>query len=224
MPCDISDLNIAVLLKKEKDIMQTESLLFGLKDIDFCTFEDRPNLLTKREIRIQILADLELPEHGIIWDIGAGCGSIGLEAIKLRPFLKLFSIDKRIGSKQLIKKNSQKLGVKPEEIFEEDINNLLNSKNSDLLDKANRIILGGCNKKTKLRIIRHLSKNMMSGNIIVIPIIDIEAIKEIRDLLKINNFKIDLNLIQTYKSLSISEGLRLEPNNPVFLLKGKKLS
>ena len=65
---------------------------------------------------------------------------------------------------------------------------------------------------------------MMSGNIIVIPIIDIEAIKEIRDLLKINNFKIDLNLIQTYKSLSISEGLRLEPNNPVFLLKGKKLS
>ena len=224
LPCDISDLNIAVLLKKEKDIMQTESLLFGLKDIDFCTFEDRPNLLTKREIRIQILADLELPEHGIIWDIGAGCGSIGLEAIKLRPFLKLFSIDKRIGSKQLIKKNSQKLGVKPEEIFEEDINNLLNSKNSDLLDKANRVILGGCNKKTKLRIIRHLSKNMISGNIIVIPIIDIEAIKEIRDLLKINNFKIDLNLIQTYKSLSISEGLRLEPNNPVFLLKGKKLS
>ena len=107
LPCDISDLNIAVLLKKETDIMQTESLLFGLKDIDFCTFEDRPNLLTKREIRIQILADLELPEHGIIWDIGAGCGSIGLEAIKLRPFLKLFSIDKRIGSKQLIKKNSQ---------------------------------------------------------------------------------------------------------------------
>jgi len=34
---------------------------------------------------------------------------------------------------------------------------------------------------------------------------------------------LNLNLIQTYKSLSISEGMRLEPNNPVFLLKGKKL-
>jgi len=36
------------------------------------------------------------------------------------------------------------------------------------------------------------------------------------------NFKTNLNLIQTYKSLSIAEGMRLEPNNPVFLLKGKK--
>ena len=37
-----------------------------------------------------------------------------------------------------------------------------------------------------------------------------------------NNFKTTLNLIQTYKSLTISEGMRLEPNNPVFILKGKK--
>ena len=36
------------------------------------------------------------------------------------------------------------------------------------------------------------------------------------------NFKANLNLIQTYKSLSIAKGMRLAPNNPVFLLKGKK--
>ena len=36
------------------------------------------------------------------------------------------------------------------------------------------------------------------------------------------NFQTSLNLIQTYKSLSISNGIRLDPNNPVFLLKGKK--
>ena len=36
------------------------------------------------------------------------------------------------------------------------------------------------------------------------------------------NFKTTLNLIQTYKSLSIAKGMRLEPNNPIFLLKGKK--
>jgi len=36
------------------------------------------------------------------------------------------------------------------------------------------------------------------------------------------SFKTNLNLIQAYKSLSIAEGMRLEPNNPVFLLKGKK--
>jgi precorrin-6Y C5,15-methyltransferase (decarboxylating) len=44
----------------------------------------------------------------------------------------------------------------------------------------------------------------------------------LKEELEDKNFKTNLNLIQTYKSLSIADGLRLEPNNPVFLLKGKK--
>ena len=63
---------------------------------------------------------------------------------------------------------------------------------------------------------------MNIGDIIVIPIIDIQIIEELKDALEDKNFKTTLNLIQTYKSLSIAEGMRLEPNNPVFLLKGKK--
>ena len=224
LPPNISSLNIAVLLKKEKDIQGEEIPLFGLKDDTFKTFEDRPNLLTKREVRIQILADLELPENGTIWDIGAGCGSIGLEALKLRPNLKLFCIDKRIGSKELISENARRLGVAPKDIFEEDINNLFNSNNINSLREAKRIIIGGCDKKTKLRIINELSKDMNCGDIVAIPLIDIQTIKDLRDTLKGNNFEVNLNLIQTYKSLSISEGIRMDPNNPVFLLRGRKLS
>ena len=103
------------------------------------------------------------------------------------------------------------------------INNLFNSNNINSLKKAKRIIIGGCDKNTKLRIINELSKNMNCGNIILIPIIDIQTIKDLRDTLKENNFEVNLNLIQTYKSLSISEGIRMDPNNPVFLLRGRKL-
>ncbi len=224
LPSDISNLNIAVLLKRENDLQGKANHLFGFKDDTFKTFEDRPNLLTKREVRIQILADLELPENGTIWDIGAGCGSIGLEALKLRPNLKLFCIDKRIGSKELISENARRLGVAPKDIFEEDINNLFNSNNINSLREAKRIIIGGCDKKTKLRIINVLSKHMNCGDIVAIPLIDIQTIRDLRDTLKGNNFEVNLNLIQTYKSLSISEGIRMDPNNPVFLLRGRKLS
>jgi len=168
------------------------------------------------------LADLDLPKNGVIWDVGAGCGSIGLEALKLRPNLDLFCIDKRFGSKALILENSERLGVKPKFICEEDINNILNTKNSSPFEKPNRLIIGGCDKKTKLQIINTLSVDMNIGDIIVIPIIDIQTINELREELEDKNFKTNLNLIQTYKSLSIAEGMRLEPNNPVFLLKGKK--
>ena len=221
-PSDISSLNIVVLTKTKKNYSSNNIPLFGISDNIFKTFEDRPNLLTKREVRIQILADLELPKNGVIWDIGAGCGSIGLEALKLRPNLDLFCIDKRIGSKALILENSKRLGIKPKFIFEEDINSTLNSKKFSSLEKPNRIVIGGCDKKTKLQIISKMSPGMCIGDIIIIPIIDFQTIEELKEKLEYKKFKTNLNLIQTYKSLSISEGMRLEPNNPVFLLKGKK--
>ena len=222
MPSDISSLNIVVLTKTKQNYSNNNLPLFGINDITFKTFEDRPNLLTKREVRIQILADLELPENGVIWDIGAGCGSIGLEALKLRPNLDLFCIDKRIGSKELILENSRRLGVKPKFIFEENIIKTLNTRNLNSSEKPNRLVIGGCDKKTKLQIINILAQDMNIGDIVVIPIIDIQTIKELKEELEDKNFTTNLNLIQTYKSLSITEGMRLEPNNPVFLLKGKK--
>ena len=168
------------------------------------------------------MADLDLPKNGVIWDIGAGCGSIGLEALKLRPNLDLFCIDKRIGSKSLILENSKRLRVKPKFIYEEDINISLKTRTFCSSKKPNRFIIGGCSKKTKVQIINKIARGFNIGDIVIIPIIDIQTIQELKEELEINNFKTNLNLIQTYKSLSISEGMRLEPNNPVFLLKGKK--
>lgn len=224
LPSDVSSLNIVVLIRIQQDPIESEIPLFGIKDESFKTFIDRPNLLTKREIRIQILAELELPEKGFLWDIGAGCGSIGLEALKLRPNLDLYCVDKRIGSRALILENAKRLKVKPKDVLEEDINNLIeiNKRNINSLEKANRLVIGGCDRETKLKIINKLSLTMNSGDIIVVPIIDIQSIKKLKEALEINNFKTSLNMIQTYKSLSIAEGIRLDPNNPVFLLKGKK--
>ena len=223
LPFEISNLNIVILTKTKRFYPNNNLPLFGISDIIFKTFEDRPNLLTKREVRIQILADLELPRNGVIWDIGAGCGSIGLEALKLSPYLDLFCIDKRIGSKTLITENAKRLGVEPKFIFEEDINNIINKEIFSSLEKPNRLVIGGCDKNTKLQIINIMSRVMSIGDIVVIPLIDFQTIEELKDELENKNFKTNLNLIQTYKSLSISEGMRLEPNNPVFLLKGKKI-
>ncbi len=142
--------------------------------------------------------------------------------IKIKPYLDLFCIDKRIGSKALILENSKRLGVKPKFIFEEDIIKTLNTRNLSSFEKPNRLVIGGCDKHTKLQIISRMAQSMRIGDIIVIPIIDIQTIKELKEELEDKNFKTNLNLIQTYKSLSIAEGLRLEPNNPIFVLKGKK--
>ena len=222
LPAGISELNIVILLKKE-NIYSTKNLpLFGISDNTFKTFNDRPNLLTKREIRIQLLADLDLPEQGTLLDIGSGSGTIGLEALRLRPKLKLISIDKRFGSQLLVKENAKKLGVSPKKIMERDVKQFLTEDFNNSLSDSNRVIIGGCDKETKIEIIEALLKFLNKGDIIVLPIITYEVLEKVSNCLIRLNYKTSMNLIQTYKGLSISEGTRFEPNNPVFIIKAKK--
>jgi len=72
----------------------------------------------------------------------------------------LFCFDKRIGSKSLILENSKRLSVKPKFIFEEDINNTFNTKNLSSFEKPNRLLIGGCDKKTKLQIINKVGADL----------------------------------------------------------------
>ena len=222
LPRGISDLNIVILLKKEiiSDIKNLP--LFGINDNTFKTFSDRPNLLTKREIRIQLLADLDLPELGTLLDIGSGSGTIGLEALRLRPKLKLISIDKRFGSQLLVKENANKLGVSPKKIIESDVRQFLTEDLNNLLSDSNRVIIGGCDKQTKIEVIKTISSFLQKGDIIVLPIITYEVLQKVSNCLRQFNYEISMNLIQTFKGLSISEGTRFEPNNPVFIIKAKK--
>ena len=48
--------------------------------------------MTKREVRVQILADLEIPKEGVLWDLGAGVGSIGLENLAIRSQAKSMAL------------------------------------------------------------------------------------------------------------------------------------
>ena len=224
LPKDISDLHIIVLLKKEVLTYKDNHPLFGINDSFFKTYNDRPNLLTKKEIRIQILSDLELPENGVIWDIGAGSGTIGLEALRLRPKLKLYSIDKRFGTKKIISENARRVKVMPEQIHEKDIKDFIEIFGNDTKKFPCRVIIGGCNKETKIYIIKKLSTHMEKGNIFVLPIITLETLQEIKSVFLELKYELNLSLLQIQKGISIAEGTRFEPNNPVFIIKAKKIN
>ena len=159
----------------------------------------------------------------MIWDIGAGCGSIGLEALRIRPKLKLISIDKRFGTKEIIKENAKRLGVAPYCILEKDINVLIEFDINTSLNRPNRVIIGGCKLDTKVLIIRKISKLMKKGDIFVLPIITIEILHEIKLLLEELKFQTNLKRIHIEKAVTIAEGTRFEPINPIFILKGKKI-
>mgnify|MGYP003338884702 FL=1 len=115
LPLDLDPLHLVLLLADAPPPPPDPAQLplFGLEDGLFLQHADRPGLMTKREVRIQLLAELDLPARGVLWDIGAGVGSIGLEALRLRPELALYALEARGGSSDLIRANAERLGVHP---------------------------------------------------------------------------------------------------------------
>jgi precorrin-6Y C5,15-methyltransferase (decarboxylating) len=57
-------------------------------------FTHREGMITKAEVRAIVLGKLELPPDGVLWDVGAGSGSVGIEAARLAPALRIFSIER----------------------------------------------------------------------------------------------------------------------------------
>ena len=114
LPADLI-LHLVVLLAEQPEPQPPESCRsWGQADGAYLQHPDRPGLMTKREVRIQLLADLECrpPECSGIW---GRVGSIGLEACAApRPFLWRSSR----WSAALIGANAERLGVSPAGVIE----------------------------------------------------------------------------------------------------------
>jgi precorrin-6B C5,15-methyltransferase / cobalt-precorrin-6B C5,C15-methyltransferase len=74
-------------------------------------FAHRAGMITKPDVRAVVLAKLELPEIGVLWDVGAGSGSVAIEAAVLRPALRVFAIERRPDDADRIDANAAALGA-----------------------------------------------------------------------------------------------------------------
>lgn len=95
---NFSALNVLILVREaQKDDLNLDNLpLIGLPDNSFLSFSDRPSLITKKEVRLAILGELSLKPQQIVWDIGAGTGSVSIEIARLCPTSQIFAIEKLV--------------------------------------------------------------------------------------------------------------------------------
>ena len=69
------------------------------------------HVITNRWIRSALLGALELVPGGILWDLGAGSGSVGIEASVICPNLTVHAVEKKQRRCAHIAKNVRTLGV-----------------------------------------------------------------------------------------------------------------
>ncbi|MEB3255118.1 MAG: precorrin-6y C5,15-methyltransferase (decarboxylating) subunit CbiE [Synechococcaceae cyanobacterium] len=213
LPPDLDPLHLVVLIAAPPPLPDPASLpLFGLADGLWLQHADHPGLMTKREVRIQLLADLALPERGVLWDVGAGVGSVGLEALRLRPGLALWAVDRRPGAKGLIEANAARLCVRPAAVVEAAAAAVLPA-----WPAPDRVLLGGGGRDRRALLALVLER-LRPGGVVVVPLASPEGLAELRPQLEAAGLAVALSQHQSWRGSPLADGTRLVPQNPVFVL------
>lgn len=85
--------------------------LLGLTESAFRHRGEPYGLITKREVRLQALSYLELHPGDVLWDVGAGSGSVSLEAARLSPTLAVFAVEKAAEALAYLRQNVENFGL-----------------------------------------------------------------------------------------------------------------
>lgn len=103
----IADLNLIAIECIAEPNTPRLSRLAGLPDSAF----QHDGQLTKRDVRAITLARLAPVPGELLWDVGAGSGSIGIEWMRAHPSCRALAIEADEGRQLLIEHNRDALGV-----------------------------------------------------------------------------------------------------------------
>lgn len=104
---EIAALNLVAIDCRADAATPRLTTLAGLPDSAF----EHDGQLTKRDVRAMTLARLAPVPGELLWDVGAGCGSIGIEWMRAHPTCRTLAVEADEGRQQLIEFNRDALGV-----------------------------------------------------------------------------------------------------------------
>lgn len=212
-----ASLNLVILLRHNNSKINLETLpLLGLPDKNFLSFPDKPGLMTKREIRLIILGELELQQKQIIWDIGAGTGSVSIEIARLCFNSQIYAIEKTAMGINLIEKNCQRFQVTNVIPIHENAPDYLKN-----LPQPDRIFIGGSGGNLR-EILELCQIKLKKDGVIVLALATLEHLNESLVWLRDRYWSYRLLQLQISRSSPIGDMTRFSPLNPVTIVTARR--
>lgn len=208
-----ADPNVVLLWRTT---LRREPVLFGVADHQFQQRYPEKGLITKREVRAVSLARMQLRINSIVWDIGAGSGSIGLEAARLCPQGHVYAIEKNAPDCDNVLANRTQWGVHN---F-----TLVNARAPEGLEHwpdPDAVFIGGSGGELA-ELIMLINQRLLSRGVLVINVVTFENLATALDALKQTGLHWDVTQIQTARGKPILGMQRLAAENPVFIISASK--
>ncbi len=190
--------------------------LFGNPDEVFVQSSPKHGLLTPAEVRSIALAQMALGSQSIVWDIGAGSGSVSVEAAQLAPGGTVFAIEQDAEDISLIEENAKRFGVanvtpvlgKAPEAWAE-------------LPSPDAVFLEGSGREVA-RIAELAFSRLNANGRLVANVVSIQALSEVREALSKKTSQVQVWMINVARGTDQLERLRFDALNPTFLIAAGK--
>lgn len=206
------DPNVVILLKQGVRSGDKEEALFGLRESEI---QHDQGMITKDEVRAVTIHKLRLPRKAVLWDIGAGSGSVSLEAARLAPDIRVFSIEKESHRVEMIKRNVVLLGTSNVRVIHGTAPEVLGN-----LPAPDRVFIGGSTARLD-EIVDVVSRCMQKG-IVVINAATLETLRDGVASLERCGYVTEVSEVSISRSRSIAGKKLMNALNPVFIMKGEK--
>ncbi len=185
---------------------------FGLPDASFEQRHPDKGLITKNEVRAVSLARLQLRADSVVWDIGAGSGSVGLEAARLCSEGHVYAIEKNEDDAAIGQRNRAAMGISN--------HTLVHGKAPAGLQAwpdPNAVFIGGSGGELA-ELITLILARLRPGGWLVMNFVTIENLGAAVEALKAAGASWDVLQLQASRSKPILHMHRMAAENPVWLV------
>ena len=204
-----ADPNVVLLWRTR---LRAPQVLFGLPDACFEQRHPEKGLITKNEVRAVSLARMQLRADSVVWDIGAGSGSVGLEAARLCWRGHVYAIEKNADDSAIVARNRQAMGISN--------HSLVHGKAPEGLAAwadPDAVFIGGSGGELA-ELIALVLRRLRPGGWLVMNFVTIENLAGAVEALKAQGAAWDVLQLQASRSKPILHMHRLAAENPVWLV------
>jgi precorrin-6Y C5,15-methyltransferase (decarboxylating) len=206
--------NMVVLKRGSTGMKDKKHLFLGAPDR---WYDHHKGLITKSEIRTITLSKLRLAAEHVLWDLGAGSGSVAVEAGLFIKKGKIFAVEKQAERVAQIKTNKKNFGVGNLTVIQAEL-----PEGLEKLPRPDRIFIGGGGQQVKA-IITAAVRYLKPKGIIVINTVLIPNVETARVTLEKLEFKTEIIQVQITRSRPMPWAARLEAGNPVWIITGLRI-
>jgi precorrin-6Y C5,15-methyltransferase (decarboxylating) len=205
---DIGPLNVLLLVRSDSSWRMPCTIPF-LHEDQFAKRMPKKGLITKREVRLLSLAAMGIRPDSVVWDIGAGSGSVSIEAALLAPRGVVYAIEVDLEGVQICRENLLAHAVDNVRVIAGRAPEALTG-----LEAPDAVFIGG-SKGSMEEIIDVAMERLQPGGRLVVNAITLENVAETYQTFRKRGLVPDVTLLQISRAEPLAHYLRYESLNPI---------